>query len=86
MPPYPTISRTLGEQGTSQLQLAISADGAITECRITKSSGAERLDAAACEYLHGHWRYQPATQNGKPIPSTVSEGIVWDLVHGVTLR
>ena len=85
MPPYPTISRRLGEQGTSELQLAIGKNGFITDCQITKSSGADRLDAAACDYVKLHWRYQPATHNGVPIASGDSTDIVWNL-HGVNKK
>jgi TonB family protein len=77
MPPYPTISQRLGEQGTSQLRLSINANGYITNCQITKSSGAERLDAVACGYVARHWRYQPATHNGKPIASSDGATLVW---------
>lgn len=84
VPIYPSISRRRGEQGTSGLQLSISADGHITDCQIIKSSGAERLDNAACEYVKGHWRYQPATHNGIPVASSDRTSIVWDL-HGVSV-
>jgi protein TonB len=85
MPPYPTISRRLGEQGTSQLQLTICMDGSVTDCRVFKTSGAERLDAAACDYVKGHWRSQPATHNGIPIASSDSTEIVWNL-HNVSKK
>ena len=85
VPIYPTISRTLGEQGTSQLQLGIGTDGHITDCRIIKSSGADRLDAAACEFVANHWRYKPATHNGRPIASSDGTEIVWNL-QGVTKK
>ena len=85
LPIYPTISRTLGEQGTSQLQLGIGTDGRITDCRIIKSSGADRLDAAACEFVANHWRYQPATHNGVPIASSDRTEIIWDL-RGVSKK
>ena len=85
MPLYPYISRRLGEQGTSQLQLAIGTNGSVTDCQITKSSGADRLDAAACDYVKGHWRYQPATHNGIPIASRDSTEIVWNL-HNVSKK
>jgi TonB family protein len=84
LPIYPTISRTLGEQGTSQLQLGIGTDGRITDCRITKSAG-ERLDAAACAIVAHHWRYQPATHNGIPIASSDSTEIIWNL-NGVSKK
>ena len=78
-PPYPTISQRLGEQGTSQLQVAISTEGSVTDCKIVKSSGSERLDNAACEYVKGHWRWQPPTQEGKPVAVNTDVSVVWNL-------
>jgi len=79
LPPYPTISQRLGEQGTSQLQVAISTEGSVTDCKIAKSSGSERLDTAACEYVKGHWKWQPPTQEGKPVAANTMVDVVWNL-------
>lgn len=79
IPPYPTISQRLGEQGTSQLQVAISIEGNVTECKVIKSSGSERLDTAACAYVQGHWRWQPPTSEGKPVAVSTDVSVVWNL-------
>lgn len=79
LPPYPTISQRLGEQGTSQLTVAISTEGAVTDCTIAKSSGSQRLDSAACEYVKGHWKWQPPTQEGKPVAAKTQVDVVWNL-------
>ena len=79
IPPYPTISQRLGEQGTSQLQVAIIDRRSVTDCKVTKSSGSERLDNAACEYVKGHWRWQPPTQEGKPVAANTDVSVVWNL-------
>ena len=67
LPPYPTISQRLGEQGTTQMQVAIITEGNVTGCKVVKSSGSERLDNAACTYVQGHWRWQPPTREGQPV-------------------
>jgi periplasmic protein TonB len=79
LPPYPTISQRLGEQGTSQLQVAINTEGAVSDCKVAKSSGSQRLDAAACEYVKGHWKWQPPTQEGKPVAASTMVDVVWNL-------
>jgi protein TonB len=79
LPPYPTISQRLGEQGTSQMQVAISTEGTVSECKIIKSSGSERLDNAACEYVKGHWRWKPPTSEGKPVTANTDVSVVWNL-------
>ena len=79
LPPYPTISPRLGEQGTSQMQVAISTEGTVSECKIIKSSGSERLDNAACEYVKGHWRWKPPSLDGKPTTANTTVSMVWNL-------
>ena len=79
LPPYPPISQRLGEQGTSQLQVAISTEGNVTDCKIAKSSGSERLDTAACDYVKDHWRWQPPTREGKPVAANTMVDVVWNL-------
>lgn len=39
LPPYPTISQRLGEQGRTDMEVAISAEGSVTACKVVKSSG-----------------------------------------------
>jgi periplasmic protein TonB len=78
-PPYPTISQRLGEQGTSQLEVAISTEGSVTACKVIKSSGSERLDTAACTYVQGHWRWNPPTSEGKPVAVNTDVSVIWNL-------
>ena len=49
-----------GAQGTAGFRLVIGADGAVTGCTITRSSGDAALDAATCAILLGRARYEPA--------------------------
>ncbi len=79
IPPYPTISQRLGEQGTSLLEVNISTEGNVTECKIAKTSGSDRLDQAACEFVKARWRWQPPTQEGKPVAATTRVSVVWNL-------
>jgi protein TonB len=78
-PPYPPISLRLGEQGTSGLQVSINTEGTVTDCKIVKSSGSDRLDNAACEYIKAHWRWQPPTQEGKNVSAVTQINLVWNL-------
>ena len=79
LPPYPTISQRLGEQGTSTMEVSINTEGSVTECKITKSSGSERLDSAACDYVKSRWKWQPPTQLGKPVSANTLVSVKWDL-------
>jgi protein TonB len=78
-PPYPPLSRRLAEEGTVQLKLAIGADGKVESAMIEKSSGSQRLDDAARDWVAHHWRYHPATRDGKPVASQTQVKVVFNL-------
>lgn len=63
-PPYPTISKRLGEEGVVTLQLYVNENGRVVEAKIQKSSGFPRLDDAAVREAKRNWRFIPA-QRGK---------------------
>lgn len=79
IPPYPPVARRLGEEGTVQLRIAIDASGAIRGVDIVKTSGHDRLDQAAANWVAHHWRYRPATKDGKPVASSVLADVKFDL-------
>jgi len=64
-PPYPPLSRRLGEQGKVVLRVRIEPDGTASAAEIRTSSGYERLDQAALQTVL-RWRYVPGTRNGVP--------------------
>lgn len=78
-PPYPDIARRMGEQGQVKLHIAVDANGIVTEVRVTSSSGHDRLDRAAVDWVQTHWRYHAATRNGTPIASSTEALVVFDL-------
>ncbi|HXJ01838.1 MAG TPA: energy transducer TonB [Micropepsaceae bacterium] len=79
IPDYPAISRRLGEQGTLRLKLAIAADGTVSDARVEASSGYQRLDEAAVQWVKTHWRYEPAMQGTKPMPSSALAEVTFKL-------
>lgn len=78
-PPYPPLSRRLAEEGTVQLKLAVGTDGKVESAIIEKSSGSQRLDEAARDWVAHHWRYHPATRDGKPVASQTQVKVVFNL-------
>lgn len=58
LPPYPSISARLGEQGTTSLTIFVSRGGDVTGGRVRESSGSQRLDAAALEYVRSNWEWR----------------------------
>jgi periplasmic protein TonB len=78
-PPYPVISQRLGEHGTTTVEVNIDVSGSVTDCKITKTSGSDRLDQTTCEYVKSHWKWQPPTLEGKPTAAVTRIAMVWDL-------
>ena len=79
LPPYPPISVRLNEQGTTLMEVHITTEGNVDDCKIVQSSSSERLDSAACDYVKSHWRWQPPTQQGTPTAVSTRVSVKWDL-------
>ncbi|MGC9184452.1 MAG: energy transducer TonB [Thiomonas sp.] len=69
-PPYPRLSRQLGEEGTALLKVQVGADGRALQVKLVSSTGYARLDEAA-EATVAQWRFVAATRNGQAITSWV---------------
>lgn len=57
-PPYPLVSRRMGEQGAVDLQLCLTYQGQIQSVSVIKSSGYKRLDNSALETVKT-WKFSP---------------------------
>ena len=79
LPPYPPISVRLNEQGTTLMEVHITAEGNVDECKVLQTSSSERLDQAACEYVKQRWRWQPPTNQGTPTAVSTRVSVKWDL-------
>jgi protein TonB len=62
-PPYPPLSKRMGEQGKVVIRTLIGADGVAQEASIHQSSGFDRLDQAALATAR-KWRYVPGKRAG----------------------
>ncbi len=62
-PPYPPISKRLGEQGKVIVRVLIGADGLPQKAELKQSSGFDRLDHVAMETVM-KWRYVPGKRGG----------------------
>lgn len=62
-PPYPPLSKRMGEQGRVVVRTLIGVDGTAQEASIFKSSGFDRLDQAALATAR-KWRYVPGKRAG----------------------
>ena len=75
---YPPASQNDGEEGTVTLLLAVQTDGSISDIRIARSSGYQRLDVAA-QKAHRNIKLQPATCHGKPIAVRIHRSITFKI-------
>ena len=64
-PPYPAISKRMGEQGRVVVRAFIDVNGSASQASITSSSGYERLDQVALKTVL-QWRYVPGKRAGIP--------------------
>lgn len=67
IPPYPDLSRRLGEEGVVELSIMVTPTGQVADAFVVKSSGFPRLDEAAKSWVKSHWRYRPALSGGQPV-------------------
>ena len=62
-PPYPSLSKRLGEQGKVIVRVLIGTDGTPRKAELRQSSGFERLDQTALNIVL-KWRYVPGKRGG----------------------
>lgn len=78
-PPYPPLSRRLGEAGTVHLDILVNPDGSVAKLTVAKTSGYPRLDRSAIETVRSHWKFEPAREDGKPVALWVTVPIQFTL-------
>ena len=81
IPPYPPLSQRLGEHGTTVLNITIDENGRCIEADVATTSGSNRLDTAAIDYVKQRYRWKPATRDGKPVQYKTQLNIVWSLTN-----
>lgn len=64
-PPYPPLSKRLGEQGRVVVRARIEINGSASQTEVHTSSGFERLDQAALQTVK-RWRYLPGKRADVP--------------------
>lgn len=70
-PPYPVLSRRLGEEGVVRLNVLVHSDGSVARLELAKSSGFARLDQSAMDTVQSSWKFEPARQDGSPVAAWV---------------
>lgn len=65
-PPYPSLSRRLGESGKVVLRVELDETGRVSAAQVISSSGVDRLDAAALAAVRT-WRCRPSQRDGQAV-------------------
>ena len=68
-PPYPDDKRRAEEEATLRLKLTINERGRVVAVEPLGRADRSFLDAAR-RHLLAHWRYKPATEDGKAVASS----------------
>jgi len=80
---YPSAAIRNEEQGTTRFRLTVGADGRVTDCAVTGSSGSSALDQTTCKLMRARAKFTPARgSDGKPTTDIVSNAIRWVLPEG----
>ncbi len=77
-PDYPMSSRRNMEAGTVVLRIEIGTNGLPARVDIARSSGYQRLDVSAREWISS-CRFRPATVDGRPVLSWVAQAYTFTL-------
>lgn len=78
---YPRAARAIRAQGNVGVRIAIAADGRVSGCTVTRSSGNADLDRTTCSLIVKRFRYAPARDaSGRAIPSTENTAFDWRLL------
>lgn len=77
---YPSAALRREEEGTVGVAVTIGANGRVSGCSVTRSSGSSRLDRAACQGMRRYARFNPAKdRNGNPTTGSFSTSITYRL-------
>lgn len=91
---YPVAALRADEEGTVGFSLSVGADGLVSGCTVTASSGSVSLDGTTCRILRARASFEPALDlAGRPAPDSYSARIRWNIedeqpavVHAVPLN
>ncbi|MGK2284862.1 energy transducer TonB [Pedomonas sp. V897] len=76
---YPSASLRAEEEGVTRVRFVVNAEGRVEQCSVVESSGHPRLDERTCELVVRRFRFEPATENGKPVPETRTQSVKWQI-------
>lgn len=77
---YPRKALSAKAEGTTSVSVTISANGLVTACTVSASSGRADLDATVCRLMSSRYRFEPGrNSNGEPVSDVRTESFTWIL-------
>lgn len=77
---YPSGALRNGDQGTTRFRVVVGSNGKVLECEVTRTSGFEALDRAACSNVKRRARFEAATdETGARVVGTYSSVVKWQI-------
>ena len=77
---YPRAAMRAGAEGVVYVRILVGADGSVTRCQVTRSSGSEDLDSTTCRLIERRFEYRPARDaQGRPVADVVTQTYEWML-------
>lgn len=77
---YPPAAIRAGAQGRVAVDLEVGADGLVSGCTVTLSSGSSDLDQTTCRIFRARARFDPATDDrGEPTTGRASHTVTWSM-------
>lgn len=77
---YPSRALQQEREGTTGFRVTVGANGRVTDCQISSSSGHPDLDQATCTNVTRRARFDPALDgSGNPTTGTYSNRVRWQI-------
>jgi len=76
---YPSRALRDEREGTTSISVTVNAEGRVSGCQVTRSSGHSDLDSTTCSLITRRGRFNPAEQNGRPVEGSWTTSIRWQI-------
>lgn len=77
---YPTSALREGVEGSVGIDVTIDANGRVSNCTVTASSGSDLLDQTTCKLYVRRARFTPALdEGGRPIAAHRADRVKWQI-------
>ncbi|QYU70222.1 energy transducer TonB [Leptolyngbya sp. 15MV] len=77
---YPSRALREEREGVTRFTVNVGADGRVTSCQVTGSSGHADLDETTCRLIQRRGRFNPATDGeGNAVADRWSSAVRWEI-------